>query len=309
MKHFYAFAALCFAALTANAEINPDYSAPTQLSVQYFEGHAHLYFLAPAEGGVIYAPEFSYEKGLDGVQQLGDGDAWGNAGNGSEISTGYAVGSMTTHAATLQTAALSLEAGVNYALNFQAAGSRSSNNQQISVSLYRGETLVKEIIAPVELAPSLGYAPLSASFSVEEAAEDYTLRFAFEASTKTCSASLKQIVLESPIPEGRGALTGYALWRNGEQVATYAVSEVEQDRLYLTVTDAAELDEATTYTYALQALYEGGESPLTAAVTVETPDAISAVTLTATPAAYDLFGRRTAAPHGLQIVNGVKVVK
>lgn len=310
MKHLYTFAMMLMAALTANAEINPDYSAPTQLTVEYFEGHAHLYFIAPAEGGVVYAPEFSYDKGLDTMSQLGDGDTWNNGGNGQEITTAIFGGTMTGHAATLKTADFALNAGENYTLNFQAAGSRKSANQLLSVSLFRGETAVKEIVAPAELSASLMYVPMTGSFTVDESAEDYSLRFIFEASEKACGVNLKQIVLESPVPEGRGKLTGYAIWRDGVQVATFTVEEAVQDRLYLTLTDNDTLEPETTYEYALQALYEGGESPLTEAVTVDVPlpTAIGAVTLTTAAPAYDLNGRHTTT-RGIQIINGVKIVK
>lgn len=91
-----------------------------------------------------------------------------------------------------------------------------------------------------------------------------------------------------------------------------------QDRLYLPLTDNDTLESETTYEYALQAIYEGGESSLTESVTVDVPiaTAIGAVTLTTAAPAYDLSGRRVCsedsskdASRGIQIINGVKIVK
>lgn len=314
MKHLYALAALCCTALTAQAEIHPDYAAPTQVSVEYFDTHAHLYFLAPAMGGPVFAPVFSNATGLDGMTTVGEGDAWYNTGaGGSEISTTSP--SMSGTATALATPTLSLTAATTYTLSFQSCGSRSTGNQSLAVALYRGDALVKTIVEPAELAPSLGWTTTTADVTVDETADDYSVRFIFTpGSGKAGGANLRTIAIAAPVPEGRGALTGYAMWRNEALVATFAADDAVLDRLYYTLTDPEPLaEDASTYTYALQALYEGGESPLSTAAVLTTPDGITAVTLAPTAAAvrYDIVGRRaTTATRGITVAkDGKRIVQ
>lgn len=315
MKHFYTLAAtLLLAAAPAAAEINPDFAAPTHVEAMYLDGKAHIYFTAPADGGVVYASNFNSENGLDGFTANGDGDSWYNTGNnGSELSTTQP--GMAGSAQSLLSPTFALEAGTAYSVSFAACGSRTTNNQKLTVSLWNGEELVAPLYAETELSPSLTWKSESAAFTVETTAEGYYLRFDFANNGKACGANLKDVVVEAPIPEGRGNLTGYALWRNDALAATYTLDEVAEDRMFLTVTDPAELDYDTTYSYALQALYEGGESPLSAPSAFQTPSGIAGITAApAATTAYDLLGRpvttaTTTATTAVTIAAGRKVLR
>lgn len=311
MKHLYALAAmLLLGAAPAAAEINPDYAAPTHVEAIYLDGKAHIYFLAPADGGVVYASAFSAENGLDGFTAVEQGsDAWYNTGaGGSELST--TAPGMAGHAKSLVSPTFSLDAATAYTASYSACGSRTTNNQKLTVSLWQGEDLVATLCSEEELAPSLNWQRTAAPFQVETAGEGYYLRFDFANNGKACGANLKDVVVESPIPEGRGDLIGYALWCNDACVATYTLDAVAEDRMYLTVTDPTDLELDTTYSYALQALYEGGESPLSALSVIQTPNGIRHIEAAAAPAkAYDLSGRPATDASPLLIQHGRKAIR
>lgn len=302
-------------ALCMNAEIVDGYSAPTNFQAYYINGQTTFWFEAPAEGGVVWASDFSYTNGLGDLRQIGDGDAWTNAGGGAEISTAAFYGvNFTNHASTLAIPAVSLSAGVNYELTFRSAGSRSSQNQQLNVMLYRGKTPIKTIMEAYELAPSLNYENKVANFSVEESGDDYEVRFVFIESEKNCGASLMNIVLSAPIPEGRGELKGYNLYRNEELMRYYEAAEAVRNQLYMELTDNSELDYSTQYTYALQAVYEGGESPLSnsASYTTGEDPLVNIVPIENREQKmerFDLAGRRTNSTSLIIIEGGKKIIK
>lgn len=315
MKRLYTLALVVFAVLgTLKAEIVEDYNAPTNFQAYNTDEDIIFWFNAPAEGGVVWASNFSYETGLGDMRSLGDGDGWSNAGGGGEVSTAAVPGVVfSNHASTLATPAVSLEAGQSYEISYRSAGSRSSNNQQLSVVLYRGDAAVATIVEAYELAPSLNYESKAATFSVEESADDYEVRFVFTESVKNCGASLMNIVLTASVPEGRGNLLGYNLYCNDALLHYYAADEAVQNQLFKELTlDNSQLEYSTTYTYALQAVYEGGESPLsnTASFTTHEDPLVGIRQILMQPCAgrYDLMGRQTL-HGGIVIEAGRKVVK
>lgn len=315
MKRLYTLALAAFAAFgTMSAEIVEGYNAPTKFQAYNSDESIIFWFEAPAEGGVVWASNFSYATGLGDMHALNDGDGWANAGGGGEVSTAAVPGvAFTNHASTLVTPAVSLAAGQNYELTYRSAGSRSSNNQQLSVVLYRGSEAVATLVEAYELTPSLNYESKKATFCVDEDADDYEVRFVFTESDKNCGASLMNIVLTAPVPEGRGALLGYNLYCNDALAHYYAADEAVQNNLYKELTaDNSTLEYSTTYTYALQAVYEGGESPLsnTASFTTREDPTVGIQQLNAerTSLRFDLMGRRTNA-GGVIIENGKKIIK
>lgn len=315
MKRLYTLAFVAFAAFgTMNAEIVEGYNAPTNFQAYNSDETIIFWFEAPAEGGVVWNSNFSYATGLGDMRSLGDGDGWSNAGGGGEVSTAAVPGVVfSNHASTLATPAVSLTAGQNYEISYRSAGSRSSMNQQLSVVLYRGDAAVATIIEAYELSPSLNYESKSATFSVDESADDYEVRFVFTESEKNCGASLMNIVLTAPVPEGRGALLGYNLYCNDVLAHYYAVDEAVQNQLYKELTaDNSALEYSTTYTYALQAVYEGGESPLSNTASFTTREdplvGIRQIDAAGTHDYYDLMGRRTNAATFV-IANGKKIIK
>lgn len=299
---------------TMNAEVVDGYDTPKNFQAYNLDEHVLFWFEAPAEGGVLWASNFSYATGLGDMKQLGDGDGWANAGGGGEVSTAAVAGTaFTNHASTLATPAVSLAEGQNYELTYRSAGSRSSNNQKLSVVLYRGGNAVTTVVDAYELTPSLNYENKSATFSVKENADDYELRFVFTESEKNCGASLMNIVLTAPIPEGRGALLGYNLYCNDELAHYYSADEAVQNQLYKELkADNSALQYSTTYTYALQAVYEGGESPLSNTASFTTREdplvRINQVECENVVVRYDLNGRMTQGA-GLVIENGKKIIK
>lgn len=315
MKRLYTLAFVAFAAFgTMNAEIVEGFNAPTNFQAYNSDENIIFWFDAPAEGGVVWNSNFSYATGLGDMRSLGDGDGWSNAGGGGEVSTAAVPGVVfSNHASTLATPAMSLAAGQNYEISYRSAGSRSSNNQQLSVVLYRGDAAVATIIEAYELSPSLNYESKSATFSVDESADDYEVRFAFTESEKNCGASLMNIVLTAPVPEGRGALLGYNLYCNDVLTHYYAVDEAVQNQLYKELTaDNSSLEYSTTYTYALQAVYEGGESPLSNTASFTTREdplvGIRQLDVENTTERFDIMGRRTN-KAGIVIENGKKTIK
>lgn len=315
MKRLYTLAFLAFAAFgTMSAEIVEGYNAPTKFQAYNSDENIIFWFEAPAEGGVVWASNFSYATGLGDMRALNDGDGWANAGGGGEVSTAAVPGvAFTNHASTLATPAISLAAGQNYEITYRSAGSRSSQNQQLSVVLYRGDAAVATIVEAYELTPSLNYESKRASFNVDESADDYEVRFVFTESEKNCGASLMNIVLTAPVPEGRGALLGYNLYCNDVLAHYYAADEAVQNNLYKELTaDNSKLEYSTTYTYALQAVYEGGESPLsnTSSFTTREDPTVGILQLNVehTSIRFDLMGRRTNA-GGIVIENGKKTIK
>lgn len=307
MKHFISLLFVAFAAIAAKAEIVETYNAPTQLQAFYIDGQTTLWFVAPTDGGIVWKSDFSYATGLGDMRQIGDGDAWANAGGGGEISTSAAIGAaFTNHAGSLATPAVHLDAATSYRLSYKSAGSRSSANQKLSIELYRNGAPVKTVLEAYELSPSLNYETKEAVFSVDESADDYEVRFVFTASEKNCGASLMTIVLEAPIPEGRGSLLGYNVYRDGNKERFYNATDAVLNQLYYELVDDTALDYSTTYTYALQAVYEGGESPLSNTATITTPDdplvGISSTVLRSRRSAtYSIDGRSTASPRGITI--------
>lgn len=315
MKRLYTLAFVAFAAFgTMNAEIVEGFNAPTNFQAYNSDENIIFWFDAPAEGGVVWNSDFSYETGLGDMRSLGDGDGWSNAGGGGEVSTAAVPGVVfSNHASTLATPAMSLAAGQNYEISYRSAGSRSSNNQQLSVVLYRGDAVVATIIEAYELSPSLNYESKSATFSVAESGDDYEMRFVFTESEKNCGVSLMNIVLTAPVPEGRGALLGYNLYCNEVLTHYYTADEAVQNQLYKELTaDNSSLEYSTTYTYALQAVYEGGESPLSNTASFTTGEdplvGIHQVDAAGAHASYDLMGRRTNAASFV-IANGKKIIK
>lgn len=316
MNRLYAFAIFALAGfLTTRAEIVDTYNAPINFQAYYTGENTTFWFTAPAEGGVVWCSDFSYDTGLGDMRQLGDGDAWGNAGSGAEASTSAMIGAaFTNHASTLATPALALTAGADYEVTYKSAGSRKTSNQRLSVVLYRDDEAVANVIDEYELSASLEYEAKAATFSLAESG-DYELRFVFTASEKTCGASLRDIVVTSPIPEGRGNLLGYNLYRNDEKVRYYETDEAVQNQLYLELTDDTPLAYSTTYTFALQAVYEGGESPLSATATFTTGEnPLAGVQrmerLNGASECFDLSGRKSCPnASGWMIVDGKKLIK
>lgn len=315
MKRLFTLALMAFATVgMANAEIVEGYNPPTKFQAYNSDEKIIFWFEAPAEGGIVWSSNFSYATGLGDMHALTDGDGWANAGGGGEVSTAAVPGvAFTNHASTLVTPALSLAAGQCYEFSYRSAGSRSSQNQQLSVVLYRGETAVTTIVEPYELTPSLNYESKIASFCVDESGDDYEVRFVFTASEKNCGASLMNIVLTAPVPEGRGALQGYNLYCNDALAHYYAAHEAVQNQLYKELTaDNSTLEYSTTYTYALQAVYEGGESPLSNTASFTTREdptvGIQQIGVERESVYFDLKGRRTNAAS-IFIENGKKIIK
>lgn len=299
---------------TTNAEIVEGYSAPKNFQAYNLDEHVLFWFEAPAEGGVVWASNFSYATGLGDMHSLDDGDGWANAGGGGEVSTAAVPGTaFTNHASTLVTPVVSLAAGETYELTYRSAGSRSSMNQKLSVVLYKDDKAVATIVEEYELSASLNYENMTGSFTVEESADNYEVRFVFGEGEKNCGASLMNIVLTSAVPEGRGALKGYNLYCNDELAHYYSADEAVQNQLFKELTaDNSSLEYATTYTYALQAVYEGGESPLSNTASFTTHEdplvGVGHVECESGVVRYDLNGRMTQG-SGLVIEKGKKIIK
>lgn len=295
MKKLYSLLILALAAstVTLKAAINEAYNAPKLVDVQSVNRQAYLMFTAPVMGGTVWESNISNASPMGGLTVVSGSTSFYNGGaNGCELNE-----SPSMESYTLATPEVSLEAGTTYHLGLRTAGSRSSNNKTLAVVVSRGGKVVKTIIEAYELSPSLMYENHDANFTVDESGADYTIQFVVTAGAKTAGAGLMNIQLSAAEPEGRGALTGYNIWRDGEMVHTFLPTEAEQGALFLTYTHAVTLEWSTSYSFALQAVYEGGESPLTEAKTLTTPnDPLAGVEAIATDATtngarYDLQGR------------------
>lgn len=299
MKRLFLSTIIACAALYSHAEGAPGCNPPTQLQAFYIDGKTTLWFVPAVDGGLVWTSNFSYANGLDGMRQLGDGDAWSNVGGGAEISTAIYGGTLSNHASSLATPQMSLQSGCDYRISYKSAGSRSSQNQSLTVSLYRGDSRVAVLVEEYELSASLNYEMHNASFAVDEAGEDYEIRFEFSPSEKVCGASLMQITVDAPVPEDRGDITGYNIYRNDEFARFCSLEEVSVNGLYNEIIDETTLEYSTTYTYALTTAYAGGgESAKSNTASFTTPeDPIVAVksieTDNRSENCYDLLGRRS----------------
>lgn len=258
-------------ALTAQAqEIHNDYAAPQLADVQKSEGQILFMFNAPVSGVTVWESSISNTNPMGGLTLSEGSTSFSNAGMGGIELTESAP---TTATFSLDTESAEYTAGVNYQVVYFSAGSRSSNNKTLSLVLVKDGQSVKTIEESYELTPSLSYAEHKVAFTVEESGQ-YTVRFAFVGSAKSSMVSLKNIAITSPVPEGQGAFLGYNIIRDNEKVGYFTPEETEQGAVYLTYKHTEELAPATTYTYALQAVYEGGLSPLSATVdyTTENPE-------------------------------------
>lgn len=258
-------------ALTSQAqEIHNDYATPYLGDVQKSEGQMYFMFNAPVLGGSVWESTISNDNPMGGLTLMDAGaTSFYNGGmNGAELNERPSMASFR-----LTTPALSLKAGTTYSIDYRSAGTRSSNNKQLAVLLVQDGSIIANIEDGYELSPSLSFTNHHATFSVEEDGEDYTVVFMVTASAKTAGMSLMNIAIASPVPEGQGAFLGYNIIRNNEKVGYFTPEETEQGAVYLTYKHTEELAPATTYTYALQAVYEGGLSPLSNTVnyTTENP--------------------------------------
>lgn len=270
MKKLYSLLlglALCALPTQMMAEIHTEFSAPTLSDVQIIDMQAYLMFQEPTVGGSVWESTISNDNPMGGLSLMDAGaTSFYNGGmNGAELNEKPSMASFR-----LTTPALTLKAGTTYTIDYRSAGTRSSNNKQLAVLLVRGGSVIANIEDGYELTPSLTFANRHASFSVEEDGDDYSVVFMVTASAKTAGVSFMNIVIAAPAPEGQGALTGYNIIRNGEKVHTFLPSDVEKGAAFSTYTHAETLAYSTSYAFQLQAVYEGGESPLSQVVTCVT---------------------------------------
>lgn len=257
------------ATLGAQAEIHQDYNAPTLVEAFLLEGKATIWFTEPHMGGTLWESHISSTDGLGGLTIAEGNPDLRNGGNGGSELYEFA----STAAYSLATPELTLKAGTTYAISYYSAGTRASSNKTIALQLMRGTTAVSTIEQAYELTPSLSWQQHEATFTVPEDAADYTIRFAVACpNAKSAGIYLKTIVVSQPAPEGQGAFLGYTLYNDGEPVAQFTNEEAPFDRLYRSYTLPTRLKPSTTYTFALQARYEGGESPLTTTKEFTTPE-------------------------------------
>ncbi|MCQ2266354.1 MAG: fibronectin type III domain-containing protein [Bacteroidaceae bacterium] len=262
--------------VSAQAEIHTDYSEPTLDEVQIINMKPTLMFSAPKSGATVWDANISHPDVMaptsTGTLELSEGaPTFYNGGmNGRELNE-----QPSTQSYTLSSPAVSLKAGYTYSLLYTCAGSRKNTNKQLSVVLYRGQTPVCTIEQPYELQPmtsDFSWHDHTVGFSVEETGDDYKLVFNVEHLNAQIPAGLmlRCVSLCEAVPEGRGELTGYNLYLNNELAHSFDLSAVQQGPALCTYEADVTLDYSTEYSFALQAVYEGGESPLSNAVTKTT---------------------------------------
>lgn len=247
----------CGAAQYVSAEIHENYNAPelTYFDIIEEEGvlKATIILKAPSMGGELWKSNISFENPSGGMTVTEGSASLQAGGNGSEMSSG-----VSTSSFKLSTPAVSLTKGKTYQFTYKSAGSRGSSNKHMSVLLQRAGQTVQTLKADYELSASLMYELQTISFSVEESG-DYAIVFdVTNPSGKSSAISCRDFVLTEPAPEGQGALLGYNFYLNGEQKEFFTSADVQNNIYYST----SELAYSTAYTVAIQAVYEGGESPL-----------------------------------------------
>lgn len=104
-------------------------------------------------------------------------------------------------------------------------------------------------------------------------------------------------------------LLGYHVYRNGERITAEPVLPASTDGCASFIDTVSD---PITYTYRVTAVYDLGESPLSAEATVDAAAPIEAITADAAACPiviYDLMGRRLQqAQKGLNVVNGQKMI-
>lgn len=285
---------LALSTLSLQAEIHEDYNAPKLIDVNVVNLQANFGFTAPYLGGTVWEANISNDNPMGGLSLTEGSTSFYNGGlNGRELNEQPSANSFV-----LSTPQMTLVSGATYQLNYQSAGSRTSNNKTLAVRLSRAGQIVSTLQEAYELTPSLTYASQSVTFSVPENGEDYTLEFVVTVGSKTAGVGLMNISVSSPQPEGQGQLLGYNIWRNGESVHQFLTNETEEGAAYTTYIHTDSLSYSTEYTFQLQAVYEGGESPLSNSVTLTTrEDPLTGIHAISTgihaTETYDLQGRRT----------------
>lgn len=315
MKKTLLLLALAMGLTTAMAEVNNSYPAPTLTSVTFQDFNAMLYFKAPAQGGNVWEATISNTNPMGTLTASEGNPGFYNSGlNGMVL--GSTVGTANF---SLTTPAIALEAGNTYTLLYTDAGSRSSQNYSLQVNLLKDGTPVKTLAEKYELQPctsatNFAYYDHSISLSVTEAG-NYAIQFSFTNGGKSAGMFMKNVSVVLPVPEGMGALTGYNIYRDGEKAGQFSVEDAQKGAILYTYEHEDILQPLTLYSFALQAVYEGGESPLSAPVNATTPDipeGIShATTTTAATPAYNLQGQRSQRQQmrGINIVGGQKQIR
>lgn len=303
-----------FCAGSMSAEIHENYEAPILGDVQTIDLQPYFMFKAPSLGGTIWASNISNENPMGGLNLMSGNVTFYNGGmNGMQLCEKP---SLNTFA--LGTPILKLEAGKLFHITYKDAGTRSSQNKTITVNLVRVSTKTATSIDSYELQPctdATNYAMYEHDYLLcaPETADDYYIEFYATSNGKSAGVFLQEVAITEDAPEGRGDLKGYNIFIDGAQQHYFEANEATEGAVYLTYLYTNKVNYDTPYDFALQAVYEGGESPLSNVVTktIASPTDIMSTTTNASAHQYfNLSGLRTSATSkGISIVGGKKVVK
>lgn len=314
MKKLLLFAIAAIAANSTYAEIHENYEAPLLGDVQTIDMQPYFMFKAPSLGGTIWASSISNDNPMGGLNLMSGNVTFYNGGmNGMQLCE---TPSLNTFA--LGTPILKLEAGKLFHITYKDAGTRSSQNKSITVNLVRVSTKTATSINSYELQPctsATNYAMYEHDYLLcaPETADDYYIEFYVSSNGKSAGVFLQEISITEDAPEGRGDLKGYNIFIDGAQQHYFEANEATEGAVYLTYLYTNKVNYDTAYDFALQAVYEGGESPLSNVVTktIASPTGIMSTTTNASAHQYfNLSGQRTNAnAKGIMLQSGKKVVK
>lgn len=314
MKKLLLLAIAAMAANSTYAEIHENYAAPLLGDVQITDLQPYFMFKAPPLGGTIWASNISNENPMGGLNLMSGNVTFYNGGmNGMQLCEKP---SLNTFA--LGTPILKLEAGKLFHITYKDAGTRSSQNKSITLNLVRVSTKTATSIDSYELQPctdATNYAMYEHDYLLcaPETADDYYIEFYATSNGKSAGVFLQEVAITEDAPEGRGDLKGYNIYYGTEKQHYFPANEAEEGAVYLTYTYTEKVNYDTPYDFALQAVYEGGESPLSNVVTktYTTPTGIISTTTNASAHQYfNLSGLRTSAnAKGIMLQSGKKVVK
>lgn len=271
MKNVFAFIIAMVACCGIHATTNANYSAPKFYDIQISGMNAWYFFTAPLEGVSFWESNFSNENPMGGLTLTeGTNDFYNGGLKGHELCE-----KANKNSYTLTTPQQTLSAGQNYIFEYTCAGTHSSVNKHLTVLLSRPgqEDIVLE--EEYELAKTenshLQYIKHTIPFSVATSADNYTISFVVAAAEKSCGILLTGISLGTKAPADKGSLKGYNIVRNGQTVKFLALEDVPESLSTMMLYEHQDqLAYSTEYSFALQAVYEGGESPLSATATLTT---------------------------------------
>lgn len=302
------------AANSTYAEIHENYGAPLLGDVQTIDMQPYFMFNAPSLGGTIWASSISNDNPMGGLNLMSGNSAFYNGGmNGMQLCENPSLNNFA-----LGTPTLKLEAGKLFHIIYKDAGTRSSQNKSITVNLARVSTKTASSIDSYELQPctsATNYAMYEHDYLLcaPETADDYYIEFYVSSSGKSAGVFLQEISITEDAPEDRGDLKGYNIYYGTEKQHYFPANEAIEGAVYLTYLYNTKINYDTPYDFALQAVYEGGESPLSNVVTktIASPTGIINVNGRKCDNLYfDLSGLRTnATSKGIMLQAGKKVIR